>query len=1033
MIIQDSRIQLKYSTIPGVVPTIPLTYDHTDGTWLPTDLYIGEVFFNSADNLAWWRSETGLVPFGATGSTGPFIGDFVPASVGGTYGGPVYGPEFNATLIDGDTVQGVTGSFSGPVSASTFYGDGSNLTGIVATWNGGTVGGTATFQNDVIFEQDLTTNQITADSGTLNIDGAIDTNAGATFNGNVTALSFIGDGSQLTGITGGTDTYTTAANLVGNTIQFDRTDLANAYSVDLSAIAGAPVSAISWDPLTNELLLELGDGTTFPLTINNFTDLTVFGQMTADYFVGDGSQLTNLPTTTGPTGPTGPAGPTGSAGPAPYMVISYASTGLTLALGTVTLPVTTTLYIGWNTGTRLRIWHDATHYMEGVVTTAMTYPQVAGNNINVLIDYVVGTGTPGSWLVGIAGDQAASSSQTLEDTLAIGNTSGPYNIVMDDDQLIAHGNGSGDFGLRFTTDPVSTDIKWTYVHGDANGGYARVGVDNTPAEDWGVTRMQTRNIDNSGADIFMTQGDNNITLTTNDGTSQSLFDITPGILNANFNDGSTNYYSFLTADHFNTSLGSAYTAPNPGFPPYEYIGALNTKSGNGSGNETWAELRQTTEPSNEYSYIRSTNTGGAYPANKLEVGVVGTDWCTIEQKLGNITITSTNANFTGIEYDQDWHGNYTNRSLVDKEYVDGLVGSTPNLQSVLGAGNSSGNFNIAFNNDYGLVNSSGEGSIKLNAFQIDTEHKKFTNATDWKRGLIQANGNNGTSSIIGDDYNVTTDLYRAGSVDVTNTYSKIFYQETQISTGNGYKTEIQVNKDNILVNSAYNSSVINSNFAGLQYNHDYSANFTNRSIVDKEYVDNAVAGGGGGGSQTLAQTLALGNTAGIYDIDLNNNDLLNVENTDTNTLNIGSVITGTSHKNLGLDSTGRVVQVGNCSQEIFVYSFPNGVDNLNFYNDGLVRFGWDAPGNDLEFYMDTEPAGNTDIRCLATFNYGTSQNTFITTPGILYDIYGVGVGAGSQLNCFIVAEVDPTYPIYQVELYNASSNVTVKIIKTKKI
>lgn len=151
------------------------------------------------------------------------------------------------------------------------------------------------------------------------------------------------------------------------------------------------------------------------------------------------------------------------------------------------------------------------------------------------------------------------------------------------------------------------------------------------------------------------------------------------------------------------------------------------------------------------------------------------------------------------------------------------------------------------------------------------------------------------------------------------------------------------------------------------------------------------------------------------------------------TLDISTVSAGTSHKNLGLDNTGRVVQVGNSSSETFVYSFPNGTDNFDFYDDGLVRFGWDAPGNDLEFYMDTEPAGASDLRCLATFNYGTQQNTFITTVGVLYDIYAVGVPAGNQLTAIIVAETDLTYPIYQVDLYNASSNVTIKITKTKKI
>jgi hypothetical protein len=143
--------------------------------------------------------------------------------------------------------------------------------------------------------------------------------------------------------------------------------------------------------------------------------------------------------------------------------------------------------------------------------------------------------------------------------------------------------------------------------------------------------------------------------------------------------------------------------------------------------------------------------------------------------------------------------------------------------------------------------------------------------------------------------------------------------------------------------------------------------------------------------------------------------------------------TGNTQSNIGRNTEGKLIQVGNCSTEVFIYSFSGILDNIDFYNDGLVKFGWDSPGNDLEFYMITEPAGNTDMRALATFNYGTQQNTFITTPNLLYDLYGAGVPAGSQLNVVIVAETDDTYPSYDVELYYASSNVIVKIKKTKKI
>ena len=46
---QYSRIILKTLTTSGQVPTVPSSSDHTDGSWIISDLYEGEICLNSID------------------------------------------------------------------------------------------------------------------------------------------------------------------------------------------------------------------------------------------------------------------------------------------------------------------------------------------------------------------------------------------------------------------------------------------------------------------------------------------------------------------------------------------------------------------------------------------------------------------------------------------------------------------------------------------------------------------------------------------------------------------------------------------------------------------------------------------------------------------------------------------------------------------------------------------------------------------------------------------------------------------------
>ena len=61
MATQDSRIKIKRSTVTATVPTVPSSNDHTDGTWIATDIYKGELFFNQADDTIWTRGDNGVV------------------------------------------------------------------------------------------------------------------------------------------------------------------------------------------------------------------------------------------------------------------------------------------------------------------------------------------------------------------------------------------------------------------------------------------------------------------------------------------------------------------------------------------------------------------------------------------------------------------------------------------------------------------------------------------------------------------------------------------------------------------------------------------------------------------------------------------------------------------------------------------------------------------------------------------------------------------------------------------------------------
>jgi len=66
---QYSRIINHAISTSGAVFTVPTSNDHTDETWLATDLYVGEFGVNVTDDKVYVRTSNGIIPL-STGSTG---------------------------------------------------------------------------------------------------------------------------------------------------------------------------------------------------------------------------------------------------------------------------------------------------------------------------------------------------------------------------------------------------------------------------------------------------------------------------------------------------------------------------------------------------------------------------------------------------------------------------------------------------------------------------------------------------------------------------------------------------------------------------------------------------------------------------------------------------------------------------------------------------------------------------------------------------------------------------------------------------
>lgn len=244
-----SRLLLKRSGIPGEVPTF--TTGTTLNEMIPTDLFVGEMYLNTADDLMWVRTDNGILPIALSGMTGTTIPTLLEVlGTGNITGG------FNIYVSSGTTIQ-YEGLNTG--STTTILGLDASGNTITTSVAGATQDldnvlsyGNTTGPYDIIVSSGQTIQYQSLSNGSSNTILALDTTGG-------TITTTITDGNTY--ITGGTITYT------GSNGTLDLFDTSG-NTISITGLTDIYTTGGTYSSSDGELSLTRNDGTTY--TINGF-------------------------------------------------------------------------------------------------------------------------------------------------------------------------------------------------------------------------------------------------------------------------------------------------------------------------------------------------------------------------------------------------------------------------------------------------------------------------------------------------------------------------------------------------------------------------------------------------------------------------------------------------------------------------------------------------------------------------------------------------------------------------------------------
>lgn len=310
---QYSRLILKRSAISGTTPTINTgSTDHTDGSWSSTDLYEGELFLNSADDLMWVRTSNGLLPISISGGSTTVTSGANVGTGAGVFDTNNAGILQFKSLSAGTNITITTGATEITINSSGGGGTGGSTAGGTNTYTGGTFdlttvnvsGGTfndVTITGNTIFgfatgttltlkNSGATANAIIdASSNTINTgvtNSSIVAGSGNTINANLNNVFVAGVG--ITAASGDTAYF---SKLNATTILSGGTNL---YDIFTTSAAVSPIAG-NYIGVTGSSVVSLtGSPVTLAFAISDETTAITSGTSKLTYYLPHAMTLTSV-------------------------------------------------------------------------------------------------------------------------------------------------------------------------------------------------------------------------------------------------------------------------------------------------------------------------------------------------------------------------------------------------------------------------------------------------------------------------------------------------------------------------------------------------------------------------------------------------------------------------------------------------------------------------------------------------------------------------------------------------------------------